>query len=109
MHTHNTESSTPLGGHTMNSDEGQVPWLECHWTCVQVTNPWEMTPPYLCVAEEPDQAVEVVWCVDAMMNKTIGMFQVQPMCKYSLEIPSQQETVVLKFEAFGQSKFQLPI
>ena len=65
--------------------------------------------PKVTLTEEPDQAVEVVWRVDAMMNKTIGMFQVQPMCQYSLEIPSQQETVVLKFEAFGKSKFQLPI
>ena len=61
------------------------------------------------LTEEPDQAVEVVWSVDTTTNKTTGLLQVKPMCSYTLEVPPQQETVVLKFNTFGKSKLQLPI
>ena len=65
--------------------------------------------PKVTLTEEPDQAVEVVWSVDTTTNKTTGLLQVKPMCSYTLEVPPQQETVVLKFNTFGKSKLQLPI
>ena len=61
------------------------------------------------LTEEPDQAVEVAWSVDTTTNKTTGALQVKPMCSYTLEVPPQQKTVVLKFDTFEKSELQLLI
>ena len=64
--------------------------------------------PKVTLTEEPDQAVEVSWSVDTS-QRSVPSLPVKPGTSYTLKVPPQQETVVLRFNTFGKSKLQLPM
>ena len=65
---------------------------------------------HLTEGRDQDARTEDIECsVDDMTNRFIGRLQLEPMGQYSLEVPPQQGTIVLKLDTFGNSMCQLQV
>ena len=81
------------------------------YSSLSLASPTAARSPMVYLMEGEDaqaqQPAKVTWSVDndSAINKPIGMLPVKPGTSYTLEVPPQQETVVLKFKTFGKSRF----